>query len=98
MHTKDLTLRQQQLCERSAQLRMAWVHEVQCVKRPLSWGDQLLRGATWIRRKPMLSALAVLLMLAWQPKQAVVWGGRIVWGWRIFQRFRPAGASTSGRF
>jgi hypothetical protein len=85
MRSNDLLARQQQLCERSAQLRLAWVREIQCVKSPLSLGDQLLRSAAWIRRKPVLSAVAAMLLLAWQPKRAVVWGGRIVWGWNLFQ-------------
>ncbi|TRZ68362.1 MAG: hypothetical protein D4R98_02330 [Comamonadaceae bacterium] len=85
MRNNNLILRQQQLCERSAQLRFLWAQEIQCVKLPLSRGDNLIKSAAWISRKPVLPAVGAFLILAWQPKRAVVWGCRILWGWNVFQ-------------
>jgi|GEM_PF-1825114 hypothetical protein len=85
MRNNNLILRQQQLCERSAQLRFLWTQEIQCVKPPLSLGDNVLWSAAWILRKPVLPAVGAFLILAWQPNRAVVWGYRILWGWNVFQ-------------
>jgi len=50
MRNNNLILRQQQLCERSAQLRFLWTQEIQCVKPPLSLGDNVLAAEVFVGR------------------------------------------------
>ncbi|WP_296443104.1 YqjK-like family protein [Rhodoferax sp. UBA5149] len=93
MNNDELVLRQQLLQVRSAQLRLTLADQVQVFKRPLAVADQAQSGLQWLYRNPLwpLGALVVLGVL--RPRRVILWGGRVWWAWKTFNRARNLIAS-----
>lgn len=86
MNNDDLTVRQQQLLARSAQLRMVLADQAQVLQRPLAMADQARGGLQWLYRNPQwpLGVLALLVLV--RPRRAMTWGGRLWWAWKAYKQ------------
>lgn len=89
MNSDELTLRQQRLLGRSAALRAEWTQQVQGVKRPLAIADQARAAVQWLVRNPAWPLGGLLLLIVLRPGRAVVWGSRLWWAWKTYQRMVP---------
>lgn len=88
MRNADLVLRQQRLLIRSAQLRGDMASLSQTFVRPLAIADQARTGLQWLYRNPHWPVGVLVALIVLRPRRALVWSGRVWWGWRMFQRFR----------
>lgn len=84
----DLALRQQRLLIRSAQLRSTFASQAQGFKAPLALADEIRSGVTWLYRNPHWPLGALLALVIVRPRRVILWGGRVWWGWKLFQRAR----------
>lgn len=88
MNHGDLALHQQRLLMRSAQLRNTFASQAQDFKAPLALADQIRGGVTSLYRRPLWPLGALLALIIVRPRRAIVWGGRVWWGWKLFKRAR----------
>lgn len=88
MDNDELSLRQQHLLRRSAQLRIAFAQQAQAFKGPLTVADQMRGALQWLRRHPQWPLAALLTLLILRPRRMLVWSGRLWWAWKIFKRAR----------
>ncbi len=86
MNNDELLLRQQSLLVRSAQLRLAMANQVQVFRRPLAVADQARSRLQWLYSNPAWPLGALLLVFVLRPRRTIVWGGRLWWAWRMFNR------------
>lgn len=86
MNNDDLLARQQRLLVRSAQLRLVLADQAQILQRPLALADQAQGGLQWLYRNPQWPLGALVLVVLVRPRRALVWGGRLWWGWKMFKR------------
>jgi len=81
-----LQQRQQQLLQRSAELRgdvaQAWLR----LQAPLGIADQVHAGWLWLRRHPELPLAGMLALVVLRPRRVWRWGGRLWWLWRRWRR------------
>lgn len=94
---RDLELERERLLARSAQLRVQLSAQSGVLRTPLTIADKVHGGALWLRHHPEwpLGALAVLVLL--RPARLVRWSGRLLWGWQLWRRARPAVRWLSAR-
>ena len=87
---QQLELERQRLLARSAQLRVELGAQSNVLRTPLTMVDKARAGWQWLHRHPEwpLGALALLLLL--RPRRVLRWSGRLLWGWQIWRRARPA--------
>ncbi len=88
MRNADLVLRQQRLLIRSAQLRGDMASLSQAFVRPLAIADQARTGLQWLYGNPHWPVGVLVVLIVLRPRRALVWSGRVWWGWRMFHRFR----------
>jgi len=86
MKQNDLALRQQRLLVRSAQLRLVLGDQAQVLRRPLALADQAKAGLQWLCRNPQWPLGALVFVVLVRPRRALVWGGRLWWGWKTFKQ------------
>ena len=85
----DPALRQQQLQERSAQLRASVATETQHLKKPLALVDKARAGMQWAKSNPVLPVGVGLLLAVALPKRTMlIWGGRLWGAWSAYNRVR----------
>ncbi|MBI3531266.1 MAG: hypothetical protein HY068_02095 [Burkholderiales bacterium] len=84
----ELAARQQQLLIRSAELRVTLAHQSQTLQGPLALADQAVSSVHWLRSHPQWPLGALLLLAVLRPRRALVWAGRLWWGWGLYQRTR----------
>jgi hypothetical protein len=84
----ELTQRRQQLLIRSAELRVALVHQAQVLQTPLALADQVRAGVQWLRQHPEWPLGALALLALTRPRRLLRWGSRLLWGWRFYRRAR----------
>lgn len=97
MNNDELLLRQQRLLARSSQLRLTLADQAQVFKSPLALVDQLRNGLQWVYRNPHWPLGAMLVLAVMRPRRALMWGGRMWWGWKMFQRARKWSATRPSR-
>ena len=88
MTPDDLTLRQQRLLVRSAELRMTLGQQLQVLQRPLAWADRLHGGLRWLGRNPQWPAGILLGLCALRPERAIQWGKHLWWLWATLRQLR----------
>ena len=86
MNQVELIQRQQALLLRSAELRHSLKEQAQVLRRPLALADAAQDGVQWLTRNPIWPLSAVTLLLVLRPKRALVWGRRVWWAWKGYQR------------
>lgn len=86
MNNDELVVRQQRLLVRSAQLRLVLADQAQVLRRPLAVVDRAQSGLQWLYRNPQWPLGALVLLLLVRPRRAIVWGGRLLWGWKTFKQ------------
>ena len=84
MNHSDLAVRQQRLQVRSAQLRLVLAKQAQALQRPLALADRAQSGFQWLYHNPHWPLGALVLVILVRPRRAMVWGGRLWWGWKSF--------------
>ena len=89
MTPDDLTLRQQRLLVRSAELRLTMAQEMQVLQRPLALADRVYRGIGWLGRNPQWPAGILLALCALRPQRAIQWGKHLWWVWAAVRQLRP---------
>jgi YqjK-like protein len=94
---RELELERERLLARSGQLRVQLGAQSSVLRNPLTLADKVRAGARWLRQHPEvpLGALAVLVVL--RPVRLVRWSGRLLWGWQLWRRARPAVQWLSAR-
>lgn len=85
MNNGDLLVRQQRLLVRSAQLRLELADQAQVLQRPLAVADRAQSGLYWLYRNPQWPLGALALLIVVRPRRALVWGGRLWWGWKTLK-------------
>lgn len=87
---RELELERQRLLARSAQLRNDLGAQSTVLRTPLTVVDQARAGWHWLRQHPQwpLGALVVLVLL--RPRRVLRWSSRLLWGWQLWRRARPA--------
>jgi hypothetical protein len=87
---RELELERQRLLQRSAQLRVELGAQSGVLNTPLRLIDNARTGVHWLRNHPEwpLGALALLVLL--RPGRVLRWSTRLVWGWQLWRRARPA--------
>ena len=88
MNNDELLLHQQHLLMRSGQLRSTFASQAQDFKVPFALADQIHRGVRWLYRNPLWPLGGLLALIVVRPRRAIVWGGRVWWAWKVFQRTR----------
>ena len=88
MNKNELVLRQQRLLLRSAQLRLTLADQAQVFKRPLAVADQAQANLQWLYRNPQWPLGALLVLVVLRPRRAILWGGRLWWALKTFNRAR----------
>ncbi len=88
MENDPLLLRQQQLIMRSAQLRASIANQSQVLIKPLAFVDKVREGVQWLSRHPAWPVGAVLVLIMLKPRKAIVWAGRLWWGWQTYKRLQ----------
>ncbi|MBA3056574.1 MAG: YqjK-like family protein [Gammaproteobacteria bacterium] len=88
MNNDDLAMRQQRLLVRSEQLRLLLAEQAQALRRPLALADRVQSGLQWLYRNPQWPLGALALVILVRPRRALVWAGRLWWGWRAFKQAR----------
>ena len=88
MKVADIQLRQQRLLIRSTELRLAVRKDLQRLRRPAAWADQLKAAGTWLYQHPLwpLAGLALLLIL--KPRRLISWASGLWWLWTSARRLR----------
>ncbi|WP_165493143.1 YqjK family protein [Hylemonella gracilis] len=66
---RALVLKQAQLLQRSAELRVALAHQSQVLKPPLALADQLRVGLQWLSHLPV-GPMVTLALLLTRPRRA----------------------------
>ena len=87
---RELELERERLLARSAQLRIELGAQATVLRAPLTVVDKVRAGVHWLRHHPEwpLGALAVLVLL--RPARLVRFSARLLWGWQLWRRARPA--------
>lgn len=88
MNNDELVVRQQRLLVRSAKLRLNLADQAQLFKRPLVVADQAQAALQWLYRNPKWPLGALLALVVLRPRRTIIWGGRLWWAWKIFNRAR----------
>lgn len=88
MKPDELLLRRQRLLARSAQLRVEFAQQADALRRPLAIVDQARQVLNWLAANPGWPLAGALLLVLWRPRRALVWGGRLWWGWRSYRQAR----------
>lgn len=86
MNNDELILRQQRLVARSAELRLTLTNQGQVFKKPLAMADQAQAGLQWLYRNPQWPLGAMLVLVVLRPRRVILWGGRLWWAWKTFNR------------
>ena len=86
MNTEQLLLRQQQLIDRSAQLRSDIADQSDLFIKPLALADQVREGVHWLCKNPAWPVGVGLLVLVLKPQKTILWGSRLWWAWNQFKR------------
>src|SRR5665647_176727 len=86
MKHAELVLRQQRLLLRSTELRLSLADQLLVLKRPLALLDRTRDALQWLYRPPLWPTTGLLVLLVLQPKRIILWGGRLWWSWKAFQR------------
>jgi len=88
MANDELLLRQQQLLTRSAELRLELAQRAQVLTKPLAMADRARELVHWLASNPAWPAGAALALIVLRPRRALVWGGRLWWGWQSYRQAR----------
>ena len=86
----ELAQRREALLARSAALRERLGADLASLSRPLSWADQVLALARWLRAHPLVPAGAAAALALWQPRRAWRWLWRGLGLWRAWRSARIA--------
>lgn len=86
MNNDELILRQQRLLVRSAQLRLTLAEQTRVFKKPLAVADQAQAGLQWLYRNPQWPLGTLLILIVLRPRRVILWGGRLWWAWKVFNR------------
>ena len=92
MNGERITIRQQALLRRSAELRQALALQTNVLQTPLALADRLRESWRWLRGHPELPLAAGAILLVLRPRGAWRWGHRLWWGWRALQRLERSAA------
>jgi hypothetical protein len=88
MTQDELLLRQQALLLRSTQLRLALTQQTQVFKKPLAVADRARDLLRLLANKPAWPLATALLLVAWRPSRAFLWGRRLWWAYRSYRQAR----------
>ena len=83
---RELQLRREALRLRSAELRLEIAGQAQVLQAPLAWVDQARKSLRWLRTHPEWPLGALVLLLVVRPRRTLRWGGRLWWGWGLWQQ------------
>ena len=88
MDNRTLLQQQEQLLEKSASLRLALDHQLQQIKKPLSYADQFKSVIAWLYRHPIYPVLATGILLMKRPSLVLASLRSLFIGWLSLQRMR----------
>jgi len=92
MNGERITIRQQALLRRSAELRQALALQTNVLRTPLALADRLRDGWHWLREHPELPLTAAAVLLVLRPRSAWRWSQRLWWGWHALRRLQRVAA------
>jgi len=79
-----------QLQQRSSHLRARLGEEAAMLQRPLAVADAVRSRVGWLAAHPQWIAAAAVVPVILRPRRALGWALKLWWGWRAWQRLRPA--------
>jgi hypothetical protein len=88
MTQDELPRRQRELLLRSAQLRLTLAQQTRIFRKPLAIADRARDLLQLLANKPAWPLAAALLLVAWRPSRAFLWGRRLWWAYRSYQQAR----------
>ncbi|MDP2015082.1 YqjK family protein [Hydrogenophaga sp.] len=92
---EQLARRRELLVQRSGQLRVQVVDQLQVVQPALVWADRLQDAWRWLRANPLAVAGSVLAVVVWRPRRSLGLALRAWSAWRLLQRARSVGSAAS---
>lgn len=92
---EQLARRRQKLVSRSGRLRGQVVDQLQVLQPAWTWADRLQDAWVWVRTHPMSVAGGVLAVVVWRPRRSLGLALRLWSGWKLLQRVRSLGHSSS---
>jgi hypothetical protein len=83
-----LALRQQQLLQRSAELRVTLGQQAQILRSPMAMADQVRAGVQWLRTHRVLRLVPVVAMALVRPRRSLRWASRLWKAWSLYKQGR----------